>query len=167
MADRTTGLNPYRGFKFAYTLHGGPPAIAQVPLVSDTYYPGQVLRISATTGSAAVAAAAGTAVAYVAASYVSAANSVIGKHPVYLLDASNVFLTQKASTGKQTEFIGDAMDLAVGSTENHYVSTAAATNVFTCVGFPGADADAEATNNNLYVKVRKSIFGDGVGSTTY
>jgi hypothetical protein len=158
MADKTTGSNPYRGFKFAYTTHGGPPAMDSVALVSDIYYPGQVLRISGTTGSAAVAAAAGTSVAYVASAYLTAAQAVVGKHPVYRLDDCNVFKAQMGASSTPQTVVGDTVDLCVGSTENHYLQGTSSTKVFSIIGFPGDEAVSAATNHNYYVKAARSVW---------
>lgn len=165
MANRTTGLAPYNGLKFVKTLHGGPPAMDQIPLVSDAYYPGQVLRVSGTSGSGAVAAAAGTSMAYVAASYVATTDSTVGKHPVYRLDDFNIFEAKMAVSSTPQQKVGDLCDLAVKG-ENHALQGTASTKVLQIVGFPGQESTDAATNHNYYVKAARSLWASTKSDVT-
>ena len=164
MANRTAGLGATKGFKFAYTLHGGPPATDQVPLVSGTYYPGQVLRISATTGSATKAAAAGTSLAYVNAAYTTTADSG-GLHPAYRLDDFNVFKAVMIASSTPQPYVGDQTDLAV-STNDFSLQGTASTNVFQIVGFPGEESTAAHGTCSYYVKAARSVWASTKSDVT-
>jgi hypothetical protein len=164
MANRTTGLGLYKGFQFAYTTTGGPPQVEHVPLVSGTYYPGDVLRCSATTGSAAKIAAAGTSAAYVNSVYVSTADSTTGKYPVYPTTDNNIFKAKMVAASECQKKVGDLCDIATSAPMS--LQATASTNVISIVGFPGGTPIASTANNYYYVKFAQSVWAQTKSDVT-
>lgn len=149
------------GFKPAYTLSGGPPAILYFPLVTATAYKiGNVLRISATSGSAAKQVAAGTAILGVAVRDVALTSASVTKMPVWIADGNTVFEAKKIVTGVPQNNVGDPADIVVGSVYNYRINTAASTKVAKIVGYHPDEATTAHTGCRYYVMFEKSIFGN-------
>jgi hypothetical protein len=141
----------YHGFFPVKTLNGGEPALAHVPLVSAIYEEGNVLRLKATTGSATKAAAAGTALLGALACSLTAAQSLTGKHPVYLFDGNTVFQATRIATGLSKLSRFDKVDLAVASTYNFRIQGTASTEAFTIYDVHPDDETSQAANVRYYV----------------
>lgn len=145
------------GFLLVKTLNGGPPAIQNYPLVQTAYYEGNVLRLSGTTGSAALAAAAGTSILGVIATEVTNANAASGDYPVYLADANNVFEAKMLVSSTPQAKVGDLADLAV-ATKNFRLQGTASTNVISIHGYHPDEAASAHTGVRYWVTFARSIF---------
>jgi hypothetical protein len=149
----------YKGYFLVGTLNGSPPAMKNVPLIATAYYEGNVVRISATTGSCGLAPAAGTAVYGVIGCNVTNANSSSGTYPVWLMDANNVFECIRLDTGAPQVAMGDLVDIAVASTYNYRLQATASTKVVRIVGVHPDDASGTAAGKRYRVVGCKSIWG--------
>ena len=155
MADRTAGFGTKQGFKFSHTLHGGPPAMSQIPLVASTaYYPGQVLRANGTTGSGfKYLTAAGTSQSYVMASYVASGDAGTGKHPAYLIDTANVFELKFNGSIAAQSMVGEKYTVVIDG-ENYTGTIGAQAGVlgmWMVVGNHPDNPAAAATGNKMFV----------------
>ena len=124
------------GFFFVKTRSGKQPAMDWVPLVGATaYYEGQVLRASATTGSAAKQSAAGTTILGIAAANVSSGSAATTKMPIYIADSENVFEGKMIASKAPRAVMYSEVDIRVGTTHNHRLQGTASTKVARIVGF--------------------------------
>lgn len=113
----------YTGFRFVKTLNGGPPARVWCDIKgSSSMYDGEVLRMSGTSGSVALAAANGTAIFGVAGANVIA-NIATTQIPVYLADQNNVFEAKGIASRTAHFLLGDKVTIIVGSTHNFRVAS--------------------------------------------
>jgi hypothetical protein len=164
MANRTAGLGTKRGLKFVRTNHGGPPHMDNVPFSGGTtYYAGQILSISATSGSAKVWADGMTGMSYISASYVSATDcATTSKFPVYLLDGSNIFEAIMLRARGPQEMVGLRVAAITSSGEHTIRGTAVAAGTladFTIVGFhPDCTATPGATGAKFYVRSSQNVW---------
>lgn len=149
----------YVGLRFRKRLGGGTPQMAQVPLVAGTYYDGNILRISGTSGSAAKLAAAGTAVAYVMCGNVLKADCTsTARYPVYHLDESNVFEAYMLASVTPQQKVGDMAGLAVGSTYNYRLTGTTTSGPLKIVGFHPDESKSAGTGKRFYVTGAKSVW---------
>ncbi len=156
MARSKAGFLPVR------SETGGPPPIRNYPLVAGTYYEGSVLRLNATTGSAALFASGGTSVLGVCAAYVTTAQSASGKYPVYLAvpttEFEGVILGSYAPQAK----VGDKCPILAGTTWNFRlrgtVAGTASLEVCAITGFHPDEALTAHTSGKYRFKFSRSIF---------
>ena len=159
------------GFLFAGTKDGGPPAIKRYPLVATAYYEGAVMRLSGTTGSAAMAAAAGTSILGVLGCNVSNAQSssaTTGPFPVYLADdgGNNLFKAKMIASSTPQAKVGDLCDVALATTHNYRLQATASTNVVSIWGFDKDEALSAHTGVNYYVAFARSVFAQTKSDVT-
>ena len=159
------------GFMFAGTKDGGPPAIKRYPLVAAIYKEGNVLRLSATTGSATKAAAAGTSILGVLGCNLTSAQSssaTTGPHPVYLAVPNNLFLAKMLASSTPQYKVGDTCDIAaIATTYNYRLSaTAGSTNVISIWGFKADESLSAHTGVEYYVSFARSIFAQTKSDVT-
>ncbi len=160
----------YAGFLFAGTKDGSPPRIKMYPLKAAAYYEGAVLRLSATTGSAAMAAAAGTAILGVLGCNVTSAQSssgTTGPFPVYMADGPNLFKAKMIATSAPQALVGDVVDVALASTYNYRLQGTASTKVVSIWDFKKDEAAATHTGVEYYVSFSKPIFGQAKTGNDY
>lgn len=124
----------YTGFRFVKTTNGSPPAMHMCNLKSTTasVYEGQLLRMSATSGSVACAAIAGTAIYGVAAANVTSSPATT-KMPVYLADLNNVFEARGTltSTARPNALVGKRVAIAGTVSTNYRIAMASLEGVAT------------------------------------
>jgi len=159
------------GFLFVGTRDGGPPAVRRFPLVSAIYKQGNVLRLSATTGSATKAAASGTSILGVLANNLTAAqaaSATTGPHLVYLASGNNIFKAKMLASSTPQVKIGDTCDIAaIATTYNYRLSnTGGSTNVISIVGFDGDEALSAHTGVEYYVTFARSVFAQSKSDVT-
>jgi hypothetical protein len=154
MARTTAGLF------FVKTLNGANPAKTNVPVVVGTYYEGQPLRVSATTGSAAKLPATGTAVYGVAAAYMSTLDSATEKLPMYAADNNNVFEGVMVATGAAQPRAQDPVNVRVGTTNNYRLAGTGTLAHFRVVGVNPDDASGTAANKRYWVTGYTTVWGD-------
>jgi len=152
------------GFLPIYTEDGTPPVTKWYPLVSGTYYEGSPVRVSASTGSAALMAAGGTTILGVSGSNVTTASSTSGKYPITLATPVQVFsAVQITAVAPQTRNT-DVADLALSSGDYRISGTAVgATGVATAPWqIVGYDLDESASSHGtvtFYCKGNNTYFG--------
>jgi hypothetical protein len=150
------------GFFPVKTLNGAPPALRNFPLVGGTaYYEGAVLRLSATSGSAARATAAGTVVLGVLACDVASADAATGKYPVYLADGNTMFKAKMLLTSVPQQKMTDLVGLSLGTVHNYRLQGTAATEVCRIEGFNPDEALTTHTGVEYWVTFNpdKSLSG--------
>lgn len=149
----------YVGLRFRKTLNGAGGAMTQIPLVEGTYYDGNVLRLSGTSGSGTKVAADGTTVAYVLSGNVTKANSVSGKYSAYILDNNNVFEARMLATGAPQARVGDLANIAVGSTYNYRLQGTTTSGPLRIVGYHPDESTSGHANGRFYVTGARTQFG--------
>lgn len=157
------------GFAFVGTKDGGPPAVKNFPLVAAIYKEGNVLRLSATTGSATKAAAAGTSILGVLGSNLTSAQSssaTTGPHMVYLADGNNLFKAKMLTSSTPQYKVGDLCDIALTTTYNYRLQGTASTDVVSIYGFDADEALSAHTGVEYYVSFARSIFAQTKSDVT-
>lgn len=158
------------GLYFIKTVDGGPPAMDWFDLKGATaYYEGQILRLSATSGSAAKASASGTAMLGVTGANVTS-SATTTQMPVYLADPRNVFEARMLATGAPHTRLRDKITFVVGTTHNYRIEgtayNGAATACLRIIGYNPDDASGTATNKRYWVTFipNNSLAGGDAGN---
>jgi hypothetical protein len=141
-----------RGFRYVKNLYGAQAVLETLPVVlSVTYWNGNLVTISGTSGSARVAVAADTSVYGVAAHALGTA--VAGDTlKIYPLRGGNVFEAKAhggLSGGKPENYIGKVADLIIPTATYHRLGTGASTKILMIVGHH-PDDKAKATQGLRY-----------------
>ena len=127
-----------RGFRYVKNLYGAQPVLDRRPLVAGvTYYTGNVLTISGTSGSARLATEADTSVYGVCVHSVGTAVAA-DRMLIYPLRGGNVFEARAAagmSGGKPENYIGRVADLEIATATYHRIDTGAGTKTLIIVGY--------------------------------
>ena len=154
------------GFTFATTTDGGPPDILSWPLAgATTYYRGEVLRVSNTSGSAVQAIAAGTSIAFVCPDNVTAAQATAAGAaglPLYMMTSRMIFEAIVPYSIAPAGIRGEVVGLKIGTVHNFRLrATAAATapNVIQIIKEKPGESAAAHANGVYWVKAAKSIWG--------
>lgn len=144
------------GFQWIKTLSGGPPQMLHMNFVSGTYYQGEPLRISGTTGSCAALRAAATAIFGVCAAYVTTASSTTTKIPVYIGNTDNVFECKVPGISLTPhKCMGTFLD-ATSTTGNYRLGTGT-TLQWRVVGYHPDESTSAHTGAKMWVVAAKNI----------
>jgi hypothetical protein len=155
----------YNGFKYVKTLAGTPPAMGWITLTGGSFYEGEVLRISASSGKGALFANSGTAAAGVLAADCTTA-ATDRSRPYYLADSQNVFEAINTTAVTLPYCLGDKFTVNIGSTHAFHVTGTAlagnATACVRCVGYHPDEVTTSATGKRLWVVFinQTSLYGD-------
>jgi hypothetical protein len=154
-----------RGFKWIYNENTVAPSLVEMPMVAGvTYWNGNVVTVSGTSGSVRLATEADTSVFGVCAHTLStavAADRVL----VYPFAHGNVFEVLAAagmSGGYPPNYIGRTCDLEIPTATYHRIDTGAGTKTFQIIGYNPADKAKATQGLRYWVKgrVSKSIAAD-------
>ena len=153
------------GLTFAKTTDGGPPDILSWPLSgATTYYRGEVLRVSNTSGSAIQAIAGGTSIAFVCPDNVTAAQATAAGAaglPLYMMTDRMIFEAIVPYSVAPAGLRGQAVGLKIGTVHNYRLrATAAATapNVILIIKEKPGESTAAHASGVYWVKAAKSIW---------
>lgn len=150
------------GLTFVKTTDGGPPDILSWPLSgATTYYRGEVLRVSSTSGSAVQAIAAGTSIAFVCPDNVTAAQATAAGAaglPLYMMTDRMIFEAIYVASAAPSTVRGNLTDLLVGTIHNYRISSTASTKVIQIIKEKPGESTSGHANGVYWLKAAKSVW---------
>lgn len=156
----TTGVSQVnRGFRWIKGSVGYPEILEMPMVLSVSYYTGNLLALSYTSGSVKLAVEADTTLFGVCAHSITApaAGDKIQVIPLRSDYVWEVYASQGMSGSRWDNLVGRKVDHEIQTATYHRIDTGASTNMFIIVGGPEADRKAAFRSCRYWVRARPTI----------